>query len=484
LTLGLTPSAVADADLAAIWSFDEGSGTTSADLSGNGNTATLSAAAAFTANHAPTPHNVASLNLGGAAYASAVDDTGLDMSGNFSISAWEMWEPAAPPVLGNIVSKDSASGATNYNLHVGTFGSGVASAIMAVTFTDQAAPVTVGTVTDGTAGCDTGGCYVKGDVVAGAQFKWHHVAGVYTQSTHTLSVYVDGALAGQASFVSTGTPVTNTETVQIGQRKYGTGDGWNGTIDEVRIYSRALATNEIAALADYSKFMVQLTPDGVINTSTGSHTVDATIDPPLAHIPVDFDVSGRNTGSGFEWTDAAGATSFEYTDNGGSAGVYDTISASVGGGDAVEVTKYWVNAPDANYCALSGLPLAEQQVTAYDVAHGMLYSRDIHVAVPASGIAPQNICLYFANASGETLYIPAGSFTASMTPKGASGHFDPLGFAMAGGFADQTDFAGVVQISNIKLQKGGLILNTHLELTFNDGTDDYTIPINIHFSGK
>jgi hypothetical protein len=481
-------SVVPSSGAVAIWTFDELTGPDCADQtvaaidhSGRGNTATLGSGSARASGVAPVPYNECSLNSGGGAtqYAEAADSPSLDQTGDFSVAGWAFWEPATPPGLAFILSKDDASTArSNYNL--GTWDS---YAFFSIAF--DGTPV-AGTPTKGTAGCDAGGCYIKGESLHyQSAYQQHHVAGVFAGGT--MSVYVDGVLDGQVA-VTGGSPVANDDSVLVGQRKYSS-NGWNGRLDEIRIYNRALGGSDVAALADYSKFAVALSPASEINMSGGSHTVTGTLSPNLGYIPVDFTATGRNAYSNTYWTGDTGMFSYPYTDNNGLAGVYDSFVAKVDGATGTKVgtaVKYWVNGVEASkdFCALSQLPLATQQVTKYAVEDGMLYSRDVQVTVPASAVPTQNVCLYFANVSGGTLNIPSGtSFAAFSTPKGVTADFADLGFGYAG-FLDQTDFLGVISVSGITLQKNGLINNTHLTLTFNDGSTTYTIPVDLHFTAK
>lgn len=65
--------------------------------------------------------------------------------------------------------------------------------------------------------------------------KWHHVAFVKTNTTNTLTLYIDGILNGSTTNTITNTTI-NTTPLQIGRR----GNGQNyfrGEIDEVRIWS-------------------------------------------------------------------------------------------------------------------------------------------------------------------------------------------------------------------------------------------------------
>lgn len=72
---------------------------------------------------------------------------------------------------------------------------------------------------------------------------WHHVAGIYTGTR--LEIYLDGAL--QNIFATSDTPVGNARNVEIG-RAWGGGSPlrhFQGLIDEVSYYSRALMAGEI-----------------------------------------------------------------------------------------------------------------------------------------------------------------------------------------------------------------------------------------------
>jgi len=80
--------------------------------------------------------------------------------------------------------------------------------------------------------------------------SWYHVAGVYDASAHTLKLYLNGA---DNSGTLSGGPVTgsiknSTANALIGARSGGSTEGFNGTLDEVRIYNRALTAAEISAL--------------------------------------------------------------------------------------------------------------------------------------------------------------------------------------------------------------------------------------------
>ncbi|WP_313089146.1 DUF6701 domain-containing protein [Pseudomonas sp.] len=74
--------------------------------------------------------------------------------------------------------------------------------------------------------------------------QWNHVVIRYTAAQQ--SIYINGALAGQASL--SGTPLTNNDPLQLGWDQLA-GRYFDGDLDELRIYGGALDASEIAALA-------------------------------------------------------------------------------------------------------------------------------------------------------------------------------------------------------------------------------------------
>ncbi|MGA5028301.1 LamG-like jellyroll fold domain-containing protein [Streptomyces griseoincarnatus] len=75
---------------------------------------------------------------------------------------------------------------------------------------------------------------------------WTHLTGVYDAAAGTIQLYVNGRPQGQPVFFTT--PWTATNAVQIGRHvRAGLAGGYfAGTVDEVKVWSRALADTEIA----------------------------------------------------------------------------------------------------------------------------------------------------------------------------------------------------------------------------------------------
>jgi hypothetical protein len=74
--------------------------------------------------------------------------------------------------------------------------------------------------------------------------KWYHIVGV-RQGT-TLSLYVDGQL-DNSMVVASGAADTNSLPVEIGYRGVEAATLFNGSMDDIRIYNKALSVTEIAA---------------------------------------------------------------------------------------------------------------------------------------------------------------------------------------------------------------------------------------------
>ena len=77
---------------------------------------------------------------------------------------------------------------------------------------------------------------------------WYHVAGVYNAAARTLDIYVNGVLNnGTLTGTIPASQQNSSVNVNIGRRSGGTGFYFNGIIDDVRIYNRALNQAEIQA---------------------------------------------------------------------------------------------------------------------------------------------------------------------------------------------------------------------------------------------
>ena len=193
-----------------------------ADASGNGNTGTINGAT-WTAQG---EFGSALVFNGSGAYVDLGNGSSLRLTGSMTVSGW-IKAAAFPVDDAAIVSKRTGT-LVGYQLD---------------------ATVDTGSRTIGfklTSG--TGGKMFRYGATALQVNQWYHVAGVYDAGAQTLSVYLNGqqdngALVGPV----TGTQQDSPLDVNIGRRAGAAGYEFNGAIDEVRIYSRALTQAEIQA---------------------------------------------------------------------------------------------------------------------------------------------------------------------------------------------------------------------------------------------
>lgn len=194
--------------LVGAWSFDEGAGTTSADLSANGNLATLQGAV-----WTPSGKHGSALSFDGiSAKAVVADSATLDLTEAMTLEAW-VYPDVVPTTWATGVYKET----DRYYLEPGT---------------SQNAPGAGGTFGSG-----------NRNAIGGSPLPamaWTHLACTYNGAD--VRLYVNGAQAGSVS--ATGAITTSTSPLTMGgNTPYG--EFFNGRIDDVRVYSRALSAAEI-----------------------------------------------------------------------------------------------------------------------------------------------------------------------------------------------------------------------------------------------
>jgi PKD repeat protein len=204
--------------LVAGYRFNEGTGTTTADLSGNTNTGSLVGGPVWSTGKyggGLTFHGSDSVNLGNAA--------SLQLTGSMTLAAW-INISSQPGDDGTIIAKLNSRG---WQLKTSP-DTGVRTAAIEI----------------GTSGSASAQRYSKTVLQANT---WYHIAGVYDAAARTLSIYVNGVLDNG---VLTGTVPTAQYNAPIGaiiaQRPDFPGTfNFLGTIDEVHVFNRALTAAEI-----------------------------------------------------------------------------------------------------------------------------------------------------------------------------------------------------------------------------------------------
>ncbi|UCG58083.1 MAG: hypothetical protein JSU70_00985 [Phycisphaerales bacterium] len=225
--LALTSLAeAADPNLVAWWKFDDGAGDTALDSSGNGHDGTLGGA----------PQWVAGFFDGALAFAGSGDYVDIAYSpglalNEFTVSAWVKLT-AEPGVFG--IHGTRIGGEYTFDFKVqaadihGDIGDGIA---------------WLNTALDITAG-DTGSNGRGGDLDLET---WYAITYVIDNTNQEVRLYLDGDL--KVTLAISGTPLLmqSGQSMRIGHTGYGT-EWMNGLIDDVRIYDRALSTDEVEAM--------------------------------------------------------------------------------------------------------------------------------------------------------------------------------------------------------------------------------------------
>ena len=220
-----------DAGLLGWWKFDEGSGTIASDSSGNGNNGTLMNGPQWVAG-----------NISGALHFDGIDDyvdlgnkPVWDPTGSFSVSLWaniEVWNVDRGHAL---IANRGLSGqgwalrrSTSTTLYFTVRG-------VTTEDTESKSPVFLSPI------------------------QWIHIVCVYDSVNHTKRIYLNGVEDVMVTVTGTYAPA-NTYNTYIGARANPTPQGFfTGKLDDVRYYTRVVASAEIAQI-------MKGTPPGMAST--------------------------------------------------------------------------------------------------------------------------------------------------------------------------------------------------------------------------
>ncbi|MBC8470234.1 MAG: hypothetical protein H8D56_12245 [Planctomycetes bacterium] len=215
LVLGLVLTSMtgaADPDLAAHWKFDDGSGTTAVDSSGNGNDGV------FVGDPKWVPGQLGgALEFDGDDYLNCGNGPSLQIRDAITITFWfnveafqVTWE--AFMAKGDDSYRTSRGGGTGNGTHMGISGTNAGGG---------------------------NGWFNAPTIITGGD--WHHMAATYDGAE--AKIYIDGVL--DVTSPATGQINESSYDFWIGNNSQQTGRGLNGMLDDVRIYSRALMDVEI-----------------------------------------------------------------------------------------------------------------------------------------------------------------------------------------------------------------------------------------------
>lgn len=163
-------------------------------------------------------------------YLQSTNNNLLDLNGSFTIGIWVQPTSRASELM-SIVSKD-----TNYEFHI----------------TPTGAVNWWWNVTTGTNPIRSFNSTSNVPLNV-----WTHVAIRF--SPNAQHIFINGVEAGSASL--SGTPVINTRPFQVGQDQGVAGRFFNGALDELRVYNRALSDAEMLALTQERPALCSAAPD-------------------------------------------------------------------------------------------------------------------------------------------------------------------------------------------------------------------------------
>ena len=212
--LGMAVSA--SADLVAHWTFDEGSGTTAFDSSGNGHNGTFNGDATWAAGHLG---GALQLDGSGDYLNCGLIDIDTAVTGGLTVCAWINKSPGGDMKFCSNRQGDNAAG--------GGF---------TCTIYDDRMEMDISNATARTLNRDTDGPTVPANI-------WVHVAWVYDDVANTFNEYHDGVLA-DSSTENTSVGVS-TQEFRIGADAPSLGRYVNGLLDDLRIYNSALSEQEL-----------------------------------------------------------------------------------------------------------------------------------------------------------------------------------------------------------------------------------------------
>ena len=242
-----------DENLVGYWSFDEGSGTVAVDGSGNGNDGAIGTGLAYV-------QGVAGKGLASASGSgvNCGDDSSLDFGlTDFSISLWVYY-----PNVGN----------PNWMLGKGQAYNSIGFSIACYNITTGDPVSTSLYLNDGTRYLVNAGSL--------ARENWHHVVYTVNRTSGIASAYTKGALNATLDISALG-DISNANDLKLLITE---GSLFLGSMDEVRIYSKALTPQEIKALYLYpagnkgGTISATQVKTGVIQSSTYTTAVGSKID--------------------------------------------------------------------------------------------------------------------------------------------------------------------------------------------------------------
>jgi hypothetical protein len=274
--VAVSNTAPASPGLVAAYGFDETSGSIVGDSSGNSNAGTITGAARVVAGR----YGGALSFNGSSNVVSVPDSNSLDLTSGMTLEAWV--KPTTLGAFKTVVLKE-APGDLSYGMYASSAygGSGVSRPSAWIAGTDVGATTALPTA------------------------SWSHLAATYDRTSFKL--YINGTQVASKAFTGAITPSAGA--LKIGGNSIW-GEYFNGQIDEIRVYNRALSPSEIAAdrdapisggspppPSDTTAPTVSLTSPSAGTTVSGSVPVAANASDNVGVAGVQFKLDGANLGT-------------------------------------------------------------------------------------------------------------------------------------------------------------------------------------------
>ncbi|WP_406209129.1 PA14 domain-containing protein [Streptomyces sp. NBC_01017] len=195
------------------WALDEGTGGSAKDAGPNAKAMTLSEGTTWTPGVSGS-----ALKFDGNGQHAETDGPVLDTTGSYSVSAWVRLDEI-PGNYATAVSQDTRRQASPFYLQYGQ------GAFAFSTPSESRARL----------------------VTTPEKGRWYHLVGVRDSADNTIKLYVDGKPAASATG---GAAYPSTGALAVGRAQWGGNDTdfWNGAVDEVHAYDKALTAEEVSAL--------------------------------------------------------------------------------------------------------------------------------------------------------------------------------------------------------------------------------------------
>ncbi|MFJ9750969.1 LamG-like jellyroll fold domain-containing protein [Streptomyces chartreusis] len=195
------------------WALDEGTGTTAKDDGPNAKPLTLSTGTSWTPGVSGS-----ALKFDGNGQYAETDGPVLDTTASYSVSAWVRLDEL-PGNYATAVSQDTRRQTSPFYLQYG----------------------------QGAFAFSTPGESRARLVTTPEKGRWYHLVGVRDSADNTIELYVDGKPAATATG---GAAYPSTGSLSVGRAQWGGNDVdfWNGAVDEVHAYDKALTAEEVNTL--------------------------------------------------------------------------------------------------------------------------------------------------------------------------------------------------------------------------------------------